>query len=336
MAHTGTPRPDARSATRRRLVAPVASFALAALLSAPEAFAENATDWLERAAAAARPLNYVGTIVYQHGSRVETSRMVHLNDRGVEYEKLVNLDGPAREVIRSRGEARCYYPEAKILRIEPRAFRNAFPTLSPVEQKALLEYYEFRKSEPGRVAGLDAQSWVFLPKDGLRYGHKFWLDNATGLMLKARIFNERGDIVEQMSFTDLSIGARITLDMVQPTWSGTAPGWQMQQSPFGDIEPSETGWTVGRLPPGFTKVVEGYRPLRERREPVVHLVYSDGLVAVSVFIERMGAATPRPLGPSQQGGINVYTRPVDDRLVTVLGEVPGTAVRQIAYSVTRR
>ena len=38
---------------------------------------------------------------------------------GSEFEKLVNLEGPAREVIRMNGEVRCYYPDAKIIRIEP-------------------------------------------------------------------------------------------------------------------------------------------------------------------------------------------------------------------------
>ncbi len=50
--------------------------------------------------------------------------------KGSEFEKLVNLEGPAREVIRRNGEVRCYYPDAKVIRIEPRTFRNAFPSLS--------------------------------------------------------------------------------------------------------------------------------------------------------------------------------------------------------------
>jgi len=112
---------------RVRRLRPVATLAFAALAIAPQAFAEDAATWLARAAAAARDLNYVGTIVYQHGSRVETSRLVHMNDRGREAEKLVNLDGPAREVIRRGGEARCYYPDAKIIRVEPRALRLIVP-----------------------------------------------------------------------------------------------------------------------------------------------------------------------------------------------------------------
>ena len=94
-------------------------------------------------------------------------------------------------------------------------------------------------------------------------------------------------------------------------------------------------WTVKELPPGFSKVVEGYRTLRGKVGPVAHIVYSDGLVAVSVFVEPMPQA-PQPIGLSQQGGINVYSRQLNDHLVTVLGETPGATVRQIAYSVAHR
>jgi len=321
---------------RRRLLGPMAAVALAAWIAAPSALAEDAAAWLARTAAAAKDLTYVGTIAYQRGSQVETSRLVHLNEHGIEQEKLVSLDGPAREVIRNRGEARCYYPDAKIVRVEPRNFRNAFPSLSPAEQNALAENYTLHKAEAGRVAGLDAQSWLFEPKDNLRYGHKFWVDNATGLLLKARITNERGELIEQLSFTDLTIGAPVDRSMVTPTWNATSPDWRVQRSPLGELGVHETGWKVRRLPPGFTKIAEGYRMVRDRRDPVAHLVYSDGLVSVSVFIEKLGPTPPRPLGLSKQGGLNVYVRPFDDRIVTVLGEVPGAAVRQMAHSVTNR
>jgi sigma-E factor negative regulatory protein RseB len=302
---------------------------------ASQALAQDAIAWLERAASAAKQLNYVGTIVYQHGGRVETSRLTHLNDAGGEYEKLVNLDGPAREVIRSQGAVRCNYPDPKIVRIEPRTFRNAFPSLSPQQLKSLAEFYDFRKAEAGRVAGLEAQAWVFVPKDGLRYGHKFWADSASGLLLKARILDDRNDTVEQFAFTDVSIGAKIDRSMVRPTWPAAPPDWQVRQSGPGEVELKETGWYASKLPPGFGKIVEGYRTMRGRREPVAHLVYSDGLVAVSVFVEPL-SGPPHPIGALQQGGINVYVRSLDDYLVTVLGETPPNTVRQIANSVTRR
>jgi sigma-E factor negative regulatory protein RseB len=317
--------------------APLIGFAvlsLASIGSVPTALADDATPWLARAATAARQLNYTGTIVYQHGGKVETSRLIHLNDRGEELEKLVSLDGPPREVIRNRGEVRCYYPDAKIVRIEPRTFRNAFPSLSPMQQKALLEFYDFRKAETARIAGLETQAWVFEPRDGLRYGHKFWVDQATGLLVKGRIIDENNEGIEQFTFMDIEIGDKVDRDMVKPTYPPAPPDWRVRQLGPGEVEMTDTGWVVTRVPPGFVKIVEGYRRLRGERQ-VAHLVYSDGLVAVSVFIEPVGGA-PQPIGMTTQGGINVYARQLDESLVTVLGEAPAITIRQIANSVARR
>ena len=309
-----------------------ALLAVAWLALVPAASADDAAAWLDRAANAAQKQNYIGTIAYQHGGRFETSRLVHLNDQGREYEKLVNLDGPAREVIRMNGEVRCYFPDTKVIRVEPRTFRNAFPSLSPQQQAALTDFYTFRMAGRERVAGIETQAWVFEPKDGLRYGHKFWADPTSGLLVKARIFDERNETVEQFAFTEIAIGAKIDREQVNPTWPMTPPDWQVRQSAPEDLK--DTGWTVTRPPPGFVKIVDGYRRLRGARE-VAHLVYSDGLVAVSVFIEPIGAVA-HPFGVSRQGGVNVFVRQQDDNLVTVLGEVPVATVRQIAHSVARR
>jgi len=311
-----------------------ATLALAMLFVTPFAAAQEATALLARAATAARLLNYTGTLVYQHAGRVETTRLVHLNDGGSEFEKLVNLEGPAREVIRSKGEVRCFYPDAKVVRIEPRTFRNAFPSLSAQQQKALTEYYELRKAEADRVAGLDVQAWIFEPKDGLRYGQKLWFERVTGLLLKARIQNERNEPVEQFTFTDIAIGAKVDREMVRPSWPPEPPAWQVHDAGPAEADSADTGWTVTAAPPGFSRVSEGYRTLRGKRSPVAHIVYSDGLVAVSVFVE--AASGVHPTGLLQQGGVNVFVRDADGYVVTALGEAPAMTIRQIANSVARR
>lgn len=297
--------------------------------------ADDAMQWLNHAAQAAQQLNYVGTIVYQIGARVESSRITHLNDGGHEFAKLVNLDGPAREVVRSHGELRCYYPDAKLMRIEPGTFRNVFPSLLPEQQQSLSQFYEFRLIGTDRVGGRPVQVVVFEPKDGLRYGHRFWSDAATGLLLKARVVNERGDGVEQFAFSDLTIDARIDRSMVESSWPTIPDDWQVVESAAGDVVPQETGWVVTRIPPGFAKIMEGFRKLRGRAERVAHLVFSDGLVSVSVFVEPLVSASA-PAGFLRQGGLNVYSVRQDNHLVTVMGETPGATVRQIANSVMHR
>ncbi len=226
----------AAASRRARLLRPIAMIAFAALAIAPPAFAEDAAAWLARAAAAARDLNYVGTIVYQHGARVETSRLVHLNDRGVELEKLVNLDGPAREVIRSRGEVRCYYPDAKVLRIEPRTFRNAFPVAVGGRAEGARRVLRVPQGRAGarrraRGAGVDVRAEG---RPALRpqvLGRRRHRAAAQGPHLQRARRDRRA-----VRFTDLTIGAKIDREMVQPTWSAASPDWKMLKSPLGDID----------------------------------------------------------------------------------------------------
>jgi sigma-E factor negative regulatory protein RseB len=322
-------------ATRTRRAGARVALAVAAFACAGAATAEDAAEWLQRAATAARQQNYSGTLVYQHAGRVETSRLLHMVDERGEHEKLINLDGPAREVIRNNEQVRCYYPDAKIIRVEPRTYRNAFPSLLPQQLDTLAVYYFFRKAEVARIAGVETQAVLFEPKDGMRYGHKLWADMTSGLLLKAQLLNERNVPIEQFAFNDIQIGIKIERETVRPTFTPPPADWQMRESLPGDVVQQDTGWTVKELPPGFSKVVEGYRTLRGKVGPVAHIVYSDGLVAVSVFVEPMPQA-PQPIGLSQQGGINVYSRQLDDHLVTVLGETPGTTVRKIAFSVAHR
>ncbi|MEX0958428.1 MAG: MucB/RseB C-terminal domain-containing protein [Burkholderiales bacterium] len=292
----------------------------------------DALDMLERIANAARELNYVGTFVYQHGDHVETSRIVHFVDATGEYEKLEALDGPRREIIRTNDEVLCYYPDAKVVRSEKRVARRTFPALLPDQITSLTEFYQIRKGKPERIAGYDSEALVLVPRDGMRYGHKLWAEASTGLLLKARMLNERNQAVEQFTFTQLTISSGVTRDMVQPSYRVQFPEWRLDR--FAHLLANvESGWTVGQFPAGFRKILEMRRTKQGSSLPVTHLVYSDGLAAISIFIEPLAGRTQVREGMSRQGAINIYTRALDDQIVTVLGEAPPVTVMQIGDSV---
>jgi sigma-E factor negative regulatory protein RseB len=306
----------------------------AGLAAAPAVHAEDAAQWLNRVTQAARTLNYTGTVVLQSPTRTDTFRLSHLYENGQEWEKLLSLDGPAREIVRTSSEVRYYFPDAKVVLFEPRTFRNAFPSLSPETIRNLSQYYEFKSVAGERVAGHTADIVVFEPKDGLRYGHKFWSDTTTGLLLKARLVNERGDVVEQFAFTDVTVNAKIDRDMVKPSWASVPADWKVRQGGPGEVELKDTGWQVGKVPPGFAKISEGFRRLPGKPNPVAHIVYSDGLVAISIFVEPF-TVTQTQVGLTQTGGLAQYTTKNDAAIVTVMGEAPPATVRQIAQSVAR-
>ena len=78
------------------------------------------------------------------------------------------------------------------------------------------------------------------------------------------------------------------------------------------------------------------RNLSEKSRPVSHIALSDGLAAVSVFIEPVSTQfTPPAEGLyHSRGAINIYTRTVADNVITTVGEVPPATVMQIGNSVT--
>jgi hypothetical protein len=203
-------------------------------------------------------------------------------------------------VIRSHGEVRCYYPDMKLVRVEPRTFRNAFPSLSPQQQKALADFYDFRKAETMRVAGLDAQAWVFEPKDGLRYGHKFWTDLATGLILKARVVDESNGVLEQFVFSEVTIGAKIDPQMVKPTWPADAGRLEDPAIGTRGGRNRGDGWVVTRIPPGVRedrRRIPARAGLAQGRAPRLF-----GRPRRRLGVRRAGRARRRPNGFSAQSG----------------------------------
>ena len=294
----------------------------------------QATAALKRIAEAARQLTYKGTFVFQHGEQVDTSRIYHLAEGNSEYEKLEMLDGPRREFIRKDNEIQCYYPEAKRVTREIRVSRRVFPALLPEHVASIIEQYEILRVDSERIAGYDSQALELEPKDSMRYGHKFWTDTRTGLLLRARMEDERHNLVEEVRFTQLDIGP-FDRSLLKPTYK---PGsdWRVDPAPqqAAESKPEVTEWTVV-APPGFRKLIETRR-LKQGNMMTVHMVFSDGLSSVSVFIEPSAARSRFNPGPTRQGTINIYTRTVNEQVVTVLGEAPAPAVQQMADSVSYR
>ncbi len=309
---------------------------LAAALASSAVHAQGyATQWLMRVTQAARTLNYSGTVLVRQGSRYDSFRLAHMFENDQESEKVLSLDGPAREIVRTANEVRYYFPDAKIVRIEPRTIRNVFPSLSPEQTANLAQYYEFKLAPGGRVAGRMTEMATFEPRDGMRYAHRFWADATTGLLLRSRLVNEKGDVIEEFAFTDVNYNAKLDREMVRPSWTSIPPDWQVTSSGPGELVTNDTGWIVNKVPPGFVKISEGFRKLAGKREPTAHLVFSDGLVAISVFVEPY-TVTQTQIGLTQAGGLAQYSTRTDAFRVTVIGEAPPATVQQIGQSVSRK
>ncbi len=293
----------------------------------------EAAAWLRKIYLASQKLSYTGTFVYRQGDRSESSRITRLVDSTSDTEKLEALDGMRREVIRKGDEVRCYLPDSMIVKVDRRSNQLSFPALLPAQLSRLPEQYQVVKEEKTRIAGFDCQAIVLKPKDDLRYGYKLWADMQSGMLLKALIFKDKGEPVEEFTFTQLTIGANFDRERLKPTFLGQSKQWRVENAAVAPANLAEAGWTVNAGIPGFHKVVEVRRQLRESQR-VGQIVYSDGLAAVSVFIEPIEPGRdPARLGISSMGAVNIYTRELANHVVTVVGEAPALTVRRIADTV---
>jgi sigma-E factor negative regulatory protein RseB len=312
------------------------AFSVHAEPASPSGDTREAQAWLRKIQSAAQKLNYSGTFVYQQGSQVRTSRITHLIDGHNEIEKLEVLDGRPREYLRNNEEIVCYLPDSKTLLVEKRVAPDVFPAILGVGAEGLSEHYSISRGDSGRVAGFDSQSILLEPKDDLRYGYRLWADKVTGLLLRAQTIDESGAVVEQISFTQLAIGS-IDRNQVKPSITNTR-GWRVENAVMSQVDLS--GWIVRRLPPGFKKIREIRRQVSDNsatvpgavaQREVSQIVYSDGLAAISVFIEP--GSQSRTEGFLQQGAMNIMGKRYGDFWLTIVGEVPSTAIRQVANSI---
>jgi len=310
------------------LLVPASGFA-AEQVSRPQ----DALGWLNLMAEAPSKVAFSGTYVHQYGGRMESSRVTHAVDGTGEYEKLVSLDGPAREIVRKNDDIVCYLPDAKLMKYDRKRARKFFPALlSNVPD--LLENYSPKLGPMDRVAGFDCQ-WVYLEaKDGFRFDHRFCAELAAGLLLRSMMISDKMEVLEQFGFTQLSMGSLITREQIKSDYADQQSAWQADNSALRDSPRMDSGWLVKSLPSGFKKAWEMKRMMSGKSQPVVHQVYSDGLASVSVFIESPQASTAAIAGPVRQGNYNFFFRSFQNHAITVIGEVPQASLQMIGNSLS--
>ena len=91
-------------------------------------------------------------------------------------------------------------------------------------------------------------------------------------------------------------------------------------------------WRASKVPPGFRLTATRTQLLEGSTSPVTHLVYSDGLASVSVFIENRPSQPDQFKGLAKVGSAFTFSTTTQGHQVTAVGEVPPQTVQVIAHS----
>jgi sigma-E factor negative regulatory protein RseB len=292
-------------------------------------------DWLERMNAALTTRNYDGTFSHWHAGRVELLRIIHRVQDGEVSERLASLDGSGREFIRTGSSLACYLPDKRTVLVEQRPREQPlvdFPTVN--DQTA--RFYDIHEVGRTRINRRKTHVITVEPRDEYRYGYRLWIDDSTAMPLKTQLCDARGNVIEQIVFASLSLPARIPDSAFKPEVSTEGFQW-LRNAPAPRLPPAAAAlaWNAMQLPPGFRMAMRAAQVMPGSSAPVDHLVFTDGVASVSVFVEvQRIPADQSPVAQSAAvGSSSAFSTVVDGHKITAVGEVPPATVQFIATQV---
>lgn len=325
-------------------VAAVVSLSFGAVAAALAA--DDPRGWLERMERALATRNYQGTFVHEHGGQTDTLHVVHRVDEGGVAERIQSMDGSGREFVRRGGELSTYFPDQHVVMVESAPQSGLLLADLLQLDTVAAQLYHLSEAPETRISGRAAHVIDVEPRDDLRYGYRVWIDGASAMPLKTQLRTAAGGVVEQLVFTELTLPVHIDDSALQPPFDARSWRWLRYEnvaSAAADREQSAVTWQTGQLPAGFRMTARSTRLLPGAGQTVTHLVFSDGLASVSVFVEasevtgkaaqRRGTPGQGPATLTSVGSSSALSTIVDGHKVTAIGEVPAGTVRAIAGSL---
>lgn len=305
-------------------VIPVQSSLAQQNLSSPPVSLPSVQTLLKKMSQDAAHINYRGSFTYQNQTSIELQsfRVEHWVENGVEHDRFIFLNGPERVIVRDGQPVDCKAMGDELLQGRISQIGKMLVGMDDLYQ------FEIRGRE--RVAGRSARVLQVIPKDPYRYGYFLSIDEETGLVLKSWLIDENANPLERYQFISLDLNPDIAQLKAQVLSN--------QHKAVADVTPCNpteltkpAGWQVSWVPPGF--VFAGQRNLPNGQ---TMLMYTDGLTTFSVFIEATSSFVPEGVG--KRGATLAYMSRLSVRdiihRISVVGEIPVAAAAKIAQNIS--
>ena len=277
-------------------------------------------------------LNYEGSFVHLQNGHIEAMSIVHSRDSGGELEYMLSLNGEAREVFRNRSLVTCIWPSSQSVIVSDSKTRQILPIID--ESLTNSDIYQLSLSKPDRVAGIDTHVIDIQPIDNYRYGYRFWVDKKTNMLLRSMLLDNDDNAIEQVMFTTIAYPENIAAERFE-TPGDKIESYATQMPKQLELGVEQNRVSFSELPAGYMETSETYQPMPINDGPVSHVMLSDGMASVSVYVEYVAKPEQADviMGMSSMGGMNAFTHSLPNALITVVGEVPPATVELIALSV---
>jgi sigma-E factor negative regulatory protein RseB len=308
-----------------------------ALPSAAES--RHINDWLMRIHEASRKLSYIGTFVVQSGGTMSSAKIWRVCEGSQQLERVETLTGAPRSIFRHNDQVVTFLPDRKVVRSEKRESLGIFPELLQSPDSRIADFYRVRQEGAERVAGVEADIIVLVPKDKLRFGYRVWTEQKKGLVVKLQTLDTDGKVLEQAAFSELQLDAPVKMDkLVQ--MMGKVDGYRVERPVLVKTTAGAEGWVMKTPVAGFKSMSFYKRPARAANaamgEEPLQWIFSDGLASVSIFVEPFDRQRHDKESSLSLGATQTMTKQVGGYWVTVMGEVPLVTLRLFADGLERK
>lgn len=299
------------------------------------------TAWLSRLHDASRQRAYTGTFVVSAANRMASAKIWHICDGTQQIDRVDSLSGTARSTFRRNDQVITFYPSSRVAVAETRRPLSAFPNLLRSPDASFAEHYRLKNVGTERIAGLDADMVLLLPKDNLRFGYKVWSEKKTGLMLQLQTLDSEGRLLEQAAFSEIALDAPVSMEKLAGMMAST-DGYKIERPELHATTAEAQGWSLRSQVPGFKSVGCYQRTVApageaSRKGGLMQWMFSDGLATVSLFVEPFDPRRHINEAELDAGGATrTLTRRLNDAWLTAVGEVPVATLTAFAQALERK
>lgn len=320
------------------LPAPAAS---AAVVMAAEA--QSLRDWLRQMHEAAKNRSYAGTFVVSSGGAMSSAKIWHVCEGSQQIERIETLSGAPRSTFRHNDQLITFLPEHRVARSEKRQSPDLFPEGFQSADSRIADFYKFKRDGTERVAGVQADVSLLLPRDALRFGYRVWTERQNGLVVKLQTLDTDGRVLVQAAFSELQLDAPIKMDKLL-LMMNQLDGYRLEKPVLIKTTAQLQGWTLSAPVAGFKSVSCYKRPASAAGVPSaaapgeapLQWIFSDGLASVSIFVDLLDPGSELQEASFSMGATQALTRQLDAYRITVIGEVPMATLQLFANGVVHK
>jgi sigma-E factor negative regulatory protein RseB len=292
---------------------------------------EEARAWIKRMNDALLSRSYDGVLTHRWVGGGEALRIIHRVQGGRMVERVMSTDGSGHEEIRNGTQWIRYLPDRRIALVQTRNRSFGYiATLNGLSTDSDKHYHITHGGVQSLFGWPGPTQYVAVePRDGLRYGYRFWLDQKTAMPIKTQLVAKGGEVIDEIAFSSLRLVDDIPDALLRPAMD--VRGYHAMRIDARAESVTQTfAPQASLLPVGFRVLkLDAVAGEQASSGPQSRFIVSDGITWVSVFVEP--AVKARAEGPATpMGASESYVRKLGQHYITVVGDVPAASVKVIA------